>query len=188
MTRRGTQSGTEPGQAGQPPFLLVAAVAGRVHPQLPSGGSGLPAAASASRPPEAPHRDLAGGGTGSAPAWPSEPWGLAARPALPVSRRPRGPAWHPARGAAVTARPRATGSPEHRESGEADRHPKPCPASGGSETRWPSQPHRLPAARPEVEGRGLCRDRCGRFKKKKFKAVKNFIGSSRRGQPRTQAD
>lgn len=60
VTRRGTGSGTEPGQAGRPPLLPAVAVAGRVHLPPPSRGRGLPAAASASRTAGAPHRDLAG--------------------------------------------------------------------------------------------------------------------------------
>lgn len=103
VTRRGTGSGTEPGQAGRPPLLPAVAVAGRVHLLPPFRGSGLPAAAS--RTARAPHRDLAGGGTGSTSARPSEPRGLAARPALPVSRRPRGPAWLPARGDSASGQP-----------------------------------------------------------------------------------
>lgn len=60
VTRRGTGSGTEPGQAGRPPLLPAVAVAGRVHLPPPFRGRGLPAAASASRTAGAPHRDLAG--------------------------------------------------------------------------------------------------------------------------------
>lgn len=171
MTRRGTGSGTEPDQAGRPPLLPAVAVAGRDHLPPPFRGSGLPAATSASRTARAPHRDLAGGGTGSASARPSRAAGARCPPS--ASRQPltsrSGPALGSATGASASAQPArpATSSPEHRESGEASRHPKPCPASNSTESRWPSQPHRLPAARPEVAGRGLRRDRSGHFKKKK---------------------
>ncbi|MEJ1281061.1 hypothetical protein NN561_012008 [Cricetulus griseus] len=87
--RVGGRSGA--GGTGRPSSPLPAAVAGRLRLPPPSGGSGLPAVASVSRRARVPHRDLAAGGTGSASARPSEPQGLAARPALPVSRPPHGP-------------------------------------------------------------------------------------------------
>lgn len=188
MTRRGTGSGTEPGQAGRPPLLPALAVAGCVHLPPPFRDSGLPAAASASRTARAPDRDLAGGGTGSASARPSEPRGLAARPALPVSRRSRGPAWRPARGAAASAQPA-----------------RPAHLSTASQARQAgTQNHARPAAAPSRAGLhsrtgSRRRDRKWRggdcavtaavtLKKKKFKAIKNFIGSSTRGQSRTPAN
>lgn len=179
------QHAAEPGQGpnrtrrDRPPLLPAAAVASRVR--LPPGAAACPPRPRAPGRARVRHRDLAGG-TGSASARPAEPRGLAARPELPVSRRPRGPCPAPGERSRGRSSVRATGSPEHRESGEAGRHPTPCPTSGGSKKLQPSQPHRLPAAGPEVAGRGLRRDRSGLFKKKKFKAAKNFIGTLTRRQ------
>lgn len=97
---------------------------------------------------------------------PLEPPGLAARPALPVSRRPRGPAWRSATGASASvqpARPAYLSTASQARRAGTQNHAR---RSSGTESRWPSQPHRLPAARPEVAGRGLRRDRSGHFKKK----------------------
>lgn len=117
---------------------------------------------------------LRGGGTGSASARPSRAAGARSPPSAsrqPPTSRSR---LAPGERSLGLSPARATSSPEHRESGEASRHPKPCPASRGTESRWPSQPHRLPAAGPEVAGRGLRRARSGHFKKKKIQSYKEL--------------
>lgn len=144
VTRRETGSGTEPGQAGQPPLLPAVAVAGRLHLLPPFRGSGLPAAASASRTARALHRDLAGGGTGSTSARPSEPRGLAARPALPFSRRPRGPAWRPVRGDSASAQPTrpahlSTTSQARRAGTQNHARPAAAPSRAGLHSRTGSR-------------------------------------------------
>lgn len=176
MTRRGTGQGPNrerrDDRSSSPPWRTASTSTSR-------GGSGLLAAASASRRPRTRQRDLAGGGTGSSSARLSEPQRVAARPALPVSHRPRAPPGE--RSARLQPSP-PDSSPGHRES--AGRVPTPCPASSGSEKRRPLQPHRLPAAGPEVVGRGLIRDRSGRFKKKKIQSCKELYWQLQR---RTEA-
>lgn len=168
----------EPGQGpnrtrrDRPPLLPAAAVAGRVRlppgaaaseprPRSPGGPElgtvTLPAAAAAARGPPRPGLQSRGG---SLPAQRFPSAADLAAPAPGAGERSRGV------GLGGTSA-RATGSPEHRESGEAGRHPTPCPTSDGCKTPKPSRPHRLPAAGPEVAGRGLRCDRSGRFKKKK---------------------
>lgn len=175
------QHTAEPGQGpnrtrrDRPPLLPAAAVASRVR--LPPGAAACPARPRAPGGARVRHRDLAGGGTGSASARPAEPRGLAARPELPVSRRPRGSRPAPGERSRGLSSARATGSPEHRESGEAGRHPTPCPTSGGSKKLQPSQPHRLPAAAPEVAGRGLRRDRTGSLRKKNSKPRRTLLAA-----------
>lgn len=155
----------------------------------PFRGSGLPAAASASRTARAPHRDLAGGGTGSASARPSRAAGARCPPS--ASRQPltsrSGPALGSASGASVSAQPArpahlSTASQARRAGTQNHARRAAAPSRAGFHSRTGSR------RRDRKWRGGDCAVTAAGTLKKKFKATKNFIGSSRRGQSCTQAN